>query len=44
MEDSAVPLPFSHKKELDNRLKRFAAAPGKLLSLEELRTKIDKRK
>lgn len=43
-DESAVPVPESHKTELDRRFKRFESAPGSLLSLEELRTKIEKRK
>ena len=43
-DESAVPVPKSHKTELDRRFKRFESAPGSLLSLEELRTKIEKRK
>jgi len=31
-------------EELDTRLKRYEAAPGNLLSLEELRTRIERRK
>jgi len=42
--DSAVPIPQSHMEELDRRLKRYGAPPGTLLSLEELRTRIEKRK
>lgn len=41
---SAVPVPESHRAELDGRLKKYASAQGKLLSLEELRKRIDKRK
>jgi putative addiction module component (TIGR02574 family) len=43
-DQSAVPVPPSHIKELDRRFKRYESAPGELLSLEELRTKIEKRK
>ncbi len=35
-DESAVPVPESHKAELDKRLRRHEAAPGALLSLEEL--------
>jgi hypothetical protein len=31
-------------EELDRRLKRYESSPGNLLSLEELRTRIEKRK
>ena len=43
-DESAVPVPQSHMEELDRRLKRYGSSPGTLLSLEELRTKIEKRK
>jgi putative addiction module component (TIGR02574 family) len=39
-----VPVPESHKAELDRRLRRYESAPGALLSLEDLRGKIEKRK
>ena len=43
-EESLVPVPQSHMEELDERLKRYESAPGNLLSLEELRTRIERRK
>ncbi|MEK6589912.1 MAG: addiction module protein [Nitrospinota bacterium] len=43
-DESVVPVPPSHIEELDKRLKRYESTPGELLSLEELRTKIEKRK
>ena len=43
-DESAVPVPESHKAELDSRLMRYESSPGTLLSLEELRTRIEKRK
>jgi putative addiction module component (TIGR02574 family) len=43
-DESAVPIPQSHMEELDTRLKRYESSPGNLLSLEELRTRIEKRK
>ena len=43
-DESAVPVPQSHMAELDRRLKRYGSSPGTLLSLEELRTRIEKRK
>ena len=43
-DESAVPVPKSHTEELDRRLKRYESSPGNLLSLEELRTRIEKRK
>jgi putative addiction module component (TIGR02574 family) len=43
-DESVVPVPKSHIKELDRRFKRYGSFPGSLLSLEELRTNIEKRK
>ena len=42
--ESAVPVPQSHTEELDRRLKRYECAPGILLSLEELRKRVERRK
>jgi putative addiction module component (TIGR02574 family) len=44
LDEAEVPVPESHKAELDRRLKRYKSAPGALLSLEELRTRVEKRK
>ena len=41
-EESTVAVPDSHAAELDRRLVRHESAPGELLSLEELQTKIKK--
>ena len=43
-DESVVPVPQSHLEELDKRLKKYESAPGNLLSLEELRTSIERRK
>jgi putative addiction module component (TIGR02574 family) len=43
-DESAIPIPKSHKEELGRRLKRHESSPGNLLSLEELRTRIERRK
>ncbi len=43
-DDSSIPVPESHKAELDKRLKRYQSAPGTLLSLDDLRARIEKRK
>ncbi|MDO9028176.1 MAG: addiction module protein [Candidatus Roizmanbacteria bacterium] len=43
-DEPVVPVPQSHIEELDIRLKRYEAAPGNLLSLEELRTRIERKK
>jgi putative addiction module component (TIGR02574 family) len=44
MEEADVPVPESHKAELDRRLRQYAFAPGALLSLEDLKQRIEKRK
>jgi putative addiction module component (TIGR02574 family) len=43
-DETAVPVPQSHKGELDRRLKKHRSTPGDLLSLEELQTRIERRK
>jgi putative addiction module component (TIGR02574 family) len=43
-DESVMPVPQSHMKELDRRFKRYESSPGSLLSLEELRTNIERRK
>jgi len=43
-DESDIPAPESHKKELIKRLRRSKTTPGNLLSLNELRTRIEKRK
>ncbi len=36
-----LPVPQSHLDELERRWARLAAAPGDLLSLDELKAKVD---
>ena len=43
-DESLVPVPQSHREELDRRLEKHKSAQGKLLSLEELQTRIERRK
>ncbi|HDY89300.1 MAG TPA: addiction module protein [bacterium] len=43
-DDSEVPVPESHKEELDRRLERHNNSPGELLSLEQLQALIERRK
>ncbi len=43
-EESAIPVPQSHMKELDKRLSRHKSGPGELLTLDELQSRIEKRK
>jgi len=42
--ESNVPVSESHKNELDKRLKRYKSYPGNLLSLDELQSRIERRK
>ena len=42
--ESSVPIPGSHRKELDRRLRRYKSHPGNLLSIEELRERMERRK
>jgi putative addiction module component (TIGR02574 family) len=44
LDESNVPIPQSHKEELDRRLQSYESAPGNLLSLEELQGRIESRK
>ncbi|MBM4146431.1 MAG: addiction module protein [Nitrospira sp.] len=39
-----ISVPQSHKKELSKRLRKHKTTPGSLLSLKELKTRIEKRK
>lgn len=39
-----LPVPQSHGEELKRRFQRYESNPGNLLSLEELQSRIDKRK
>ncbi len=43
-EDHELAVPESHKRELNRRLNEYGAAPGRLLSLDELRVRIAKKK
>ena len=42
--ESEVPVPESHKNELDKRFEKYLESPGELLSLHELQARIEKRK
>jgi len=43
-DESGVPVPQSHREELDRRLRRHKSQRGDLLSLEELQSRIARRK
>ena len=40
-EQSNVPVPGSHREELDRRLADYEKNPGRLLTLEDLRGRIE---
>ena len=42
-DESSVPVPDSHRQELDRRLARHKAEPGKLLTLEEMQARVQVR-
>jgi putative addiction module component (TIGR02574 family) len=42
-DEASVPVPPSHKEELDRRFEKHQADPGRLLSLEELQERIVRR-
>jgi putative addiction module component (TIGR02574 family) len=44
VEDDDIPIPESHKQELDRRYMNYQKMPGNLLTLQELQTRIEKRK
>ena len=44
VDESSVPVPQSHKEELDKRLRRYRSHPGNILSLEELQERVERRK
>ena len=39
-DESAIPVPDSHRRELDRRVSRYRSSPGKLLTLEELQQRL----
>lgn len=43
-DETSVPVPQSHKIELDRRLSKYESSPGNLLSLEELQSRVESRK
>lgn len=43
-EESNIPILQSHINELNKRLERYQSSPDDLLSLEELKARIDNRK
>ncbi|MCL5281766.1 MAG: addiction module protein [Planctomycetes bacterium] len=43
-EESSVPMPQSHREELDRRLAEYENNPGRLLTLDDLRGRIEARR
>ena len=43
-DESSVPILQSHREELDTRLKAYESDPGNVLTFEELRSRLEKRK
>ena len=43
-QDLKVPVPDGHKAELNRRLKRHLGSPGEMLTLDELKACIERRK
>ena len=40
-DESSVPVPASHREELDRRLAEYKKDPGRLLTLDDLRGRIE---
>jgi putative addiction module component (TIGR02574 family) len=40
-EESSVPVPRSHREELDRRLAQYEKEPGRLLTLDDLRERVE---
>ena len=43
-DESSVPMPESHREELDRRLAEYEKDPGRLLTLDDLRARVEKRR
>ena len=43
-DESSVPVPQSHREELDRRLAEYERDPGKLLTLDDLRGRVEARR
>jgi putative addiction module component (TIGR02574 family) len=43
-EESSVPVPQSHREELDRRLAEYEKDPGRLLTLDDLRGRVEARR
>jgi putative addiction module component (TIGR02574 family) len=40
-DESSVPMPDSHREELDRRLAEYERNPGRLLTLDDLRKRVE---
>jgi putative addiction module component (TIGR02574 family) len=40
-EESSIPVPQSHREELDRRLMEYEKNPGRLLTLDDLRGRLE---
>ena len=40
-DESSVPMPQTHREELDRRLREYEENPGKLLTLDDLRGRLE---
>ncbi len=43
-EESSVPVPQSHREELDRRWEEYERNPGRLLTLDDLRGRLEARR
>jgi len=43
-EESSIPVPQSHREELDRRLADYEKDPGRLLTLDDLRGRVEARR
>jgi putative addiction module component (TIGR02574 family) len=43
-DESSVPMPDSHREELDRRLAEYEKDPGRLLTLDDLRRRVEVRR
>jgi putative addiction module component (TIGR02574 family) len=43
-DEASVPVPQSHREELDRRLAQYEKDPGSLLTLDDLRERIEARR
>ena len=44
VQEAKIPVPDKHKAELDRRLRRHFGSPGDMLTVDELKAHIERRK